>query len=179
MNTCALTQLPLPRAQRRLLLRGLAVLPLVASTGCGFQLQGTYAAMPFQRFHTPVPAGSAIGADLRRAMRASGVEVLEQPGNAQVVLSILSQGEEREMSAFSTTGRPREYVLRLRTRFRIADAAGRNLAPDDEIILRRRLTASDALGTFNAEEDALLFRDMRVDLVQQLMRRLTAVKLPA
>jgi LPS-assembly lipoprotein len=170
-----------PRRNRRRLLRGFAALPPLALAlgGCGFRLQGTYAALGFDTFHTGIAPDTAVGGDLRRALRASGVRILEQPDSAQVVLRVLAEGEEREITAFSTTGRPREYVLRLRMLYRISDARGRNLAPDAEIVLRRRLTVNDALGTYNSEEDALLFRDMRSDLVQQLVRRLASVRLPA
>jgi LPS-assembly lipoprotein len=155
-----------------------ATVPL-SLAGCGFQLQGARATLPFDRFHTTAPANSLVGGDLRRAVRTSGAQVVERPDEAQVVLRLLSEAEEQEISAFSNTGRPREYQLRLRMQYRLADAAGRNLAPDGEILLRRRLAVNDALGTFNAEEAALLFRDMRVDLVQQLMRRLASLKRPA
>jgi LPS-assembly lipoprotein len=146
--------------------------------GCGFKLQGAQATLPFERFHTTLGSNSTIGADLRRAVRASGAEVLERPEQAQVVLRSLLEAEDRDISAFSTTGRPREYLLRLRVQFRITDAAGRPLAPDVEITLRRRLAVNDALGTSSTEDAALLFRDMRSDLVQQLMRRLASLKLP-
>jgi LPS-assembly lipoprotein len=150
----------------------------VALTGCGFTLQGSSTTLPFERFHTTIPANTAVGGDLRRAVRASGAEVLERPEQAQVVLRLLAEAEERDIGAFSTTGRPREYVLRLRMQLRITDGAGRSLVPDAEIALRRRLAVSDALGTYNADEAALLYRDMRNDLVQQLMRRLASLKLP-
>jgi LPS-assembly lipoprotein len=164
---------------RRRLLRALGALPAIALAGCGFRRQGTYAALPFETFHTAIAPNTVVGGDLRRALRASGVQVVDRPDNAQVVLQVLGEGEEREITAFSTTGRPREYSLRLRMAYRFVDAGGRNLAPDGEIVLRRRLTVADALGTYNSEEDAVLFRDMRGDLVQQLMRRLAALRLPA
>jgi LPS-assembly lipoprotein len=164
------------RVCRRALLGALGASAALA--GCGFKLQGARTALPFERFHTTIPANTLIGGELRRAVAVSGARVLEGPEQAQVVLRSLFESEERDINAFSVTGRPREYLLRLRMQLRIDDAAGRPLAPDAEITLRRRLAVNDALGTFNAEEAALLYRDMRIDLVQQLMRRLASLKLP-
>jgi LPS-assembly lipoprotein len=168
-------------SDRRRLLRAMGVLPValgaaVTSGGCGFRLQGAGQTLPFERFHTTIAANTLVGGDLRRAVRASGAQVVERPEEADVVLRMLAESEDREISAFSTAGRPREYLLRLRAQTRFEDAAGRLLVPDAEITVRRRLGVNDALGTFNAEEAALLYRDMRNDLVQQLVRRLAALK---
>jgi LPS-assembly lipoprotein len=167
-------------SERRTLLRASAAVPValaaaLASTGCGFRLQGAAATLPFERFHTTYGPNTGVGADLRRAVRASGAQVVERPEEADVVLRVLAESEEREISAFSTAGRPREYLLSLRVQYRFQDGVGRPLAPDAEIRLRRRLSVNDALGTFNVEEAALLYRDMRGDLVQQLMRRLASL----
>jgi LPS-assembly lipoprotein len=165
-------------SDRRRLLRAMGALPalgaaLIAS-GCGFRLQGAGQVLPFDRFHTTIAANTLVGGDLRRAVRASGAQVVERPEEADVVLRLLAESENREISAFSPGGRPREYALRLRVQYRFQDATGRPLAPDDEITLQRRLGAT--LGTVNLEEAELLYRDMRSDLVQQLMRRLAALK---
>lgn len=172
-----------PRRRRLLTTAGKAVTLSAATigagllSGCGFRLRGEQLTLDFERFHTNLSPESTVGGDLRRAVRAAKGQVVEQAREAQVVLQAFPEIEEHEISAFSTTGRPREYTLRLRFRFRLTDGFSRPLSPETEIGLRRRLAVNDALGTFNAEEAALLFRDMRSDLVAQLMRRLASVRL--
>jgi LPS-assembly lipoprotein len=58
----------------------------------------------------------------------------------------------------------------------------RHVAPDrihpaSTITLRREVTFSDDLVLSKEAEEALLWRDIQSDLVQQLMRRLAAAKL--
>jgi outer membrane lipopolysaccharide assembly protein LptE/RlpB len=44
------------------------------------------------------------------------------------------------------------------------------------MLLRRLITVLDVQGILNADEVALLYRDMRVDAVAQILRRLSTVK---
>jgi LPS-assembly lipoprotein len=80
--------------------------------------------------------------------------------------------------AFSSTGRPREYQLRLRFAFRVTDSRARELLPVTEILLIRDITATDIEIVSKQQEEELLYREMQSDLVQQLLRRLAAIRLP-
>ncbi|HQY27163.1 MAG TPA: LPS assembly lipoprotein LptE, partial [Burkholderiaceae bacterium] len=77
---------------------------------------------------------------------------------------------------FSSTGRPREYQLRLRFTFRVVDRDGQPLLPLTEIVLRRDITSSDVELVAKQQEEELLYREMQSDLVQQLLRRLAAIR---
>lgn len=50
---------------------------------------------------------------------------------------------EKEVVGFSSTGRPREYQLRLRFVFRVIDRDSQPLLPPTEVVLRRDITSSD------------------------------------
>jgi len=50
--------------------------------------------------------------------------------------------------------------------------------PSNEIFLRRELAFDDTQLLAKQQEEVLLYRDMQNDLVQQLMRRLAAAKMP-
>ena len=120
-----------------------------------------------------------LGGDLRRSIRANGATTTELRKDAQARLDILADQPESEISAFSTSGRPREYLLRLRVRWRLRDEAERDIIPESELIMRRTVTVLDAQGIVNAGQEVLLNRDMRNDAVQQILRRLSTVKPPA
>ena len=94
-----------------------------------------------------------------------------------MVLQVLGETRERDIVAYSAVGRPREYELRLRLQFRATDGGDRELITPSEIILRRDITAADNQLTARVDEEALLYRDMQKDMVQQLLRRLATVKL--
>ena len=78
--------------------------------------------------------------------------------------------------SLSSSGRVREKSLRYRYSYRITDNKGRDLVLPDTVELNRELTYADSDVLAKTQEEDLLWRDMENDLVQQLMRRLAAVK---
>ncbi|TXL68255.1 LPS-assembly lipoprotein LptE [Zeimonas arvi] len=146
--------------------------------GCGFRLRRS-AALPFRTLYTGFAPTSAIGAEFRRLVRvAEDTELVDDPKKAEARLEVLREQREREVVAFSTTGRPREYQLRLRFGFRVVDAQSRELLPPTELVLSRDITSTDIEVVAKQQEEELLFRDMQSDLVQQLLRRLAAIPRP-
>lgn len=150
---------------------------LLAAAGCGFRLRGN-TDMAFATLHSGFARSSALGEAFRRELvRSTSTKLVEQPDQAQIRLQILGESRERDIVAYSAVGRPREYQLRLRLQFRAVDGAARELIPASEIILRRDISAADNQLTARVDEEALLYRDMQKDMVQQLMRRLAAIEL--
>jgi LPS-assembly lipoprotein len=163
--------------RRRLLAAGLlGAASLLA--GCGFQLRRS-AALPFRTLHTNFAPTSAIGAEFRLLVRvAEDTELVDDPNKAEARLEVLREQREREVVAFSTTGRPREYQLRLRFAFRVVSAQSRELLPPTVLVLSRDITSTDIEVVAKQQEEELLYRDMQSDLVQQLLRRLAAIPRP-
>jgi len=146
-------------------------------TACGFQLRGT-AALPFQSIYVQAPSTSRFATQLKRAVRAgSSTQVAEQAEGAEVTLQILNELQEKRILSLSGGGRVSEYELRYRVSFRLTDAKNREHIPASEILLRRDFSYSDDQALSKDSEEALLYRDMRDDAVQQLVRRLQAAQL--
>lgn len=168
-----------PAAQhpsRRGLLAALAVLaPTLLATGCGFKLRGS-ADLPFRTLHSGFAPGSETGLEFARMMRGSGTRLVDRPQDAEARLQILGETREKEIISFSTTGRPREYQLRLVFSFRVVDAGEDELIPPTQLVLRRDITTTDTQFVAKEQEEVLLYRDMQRDLVQQLLRRLSAAR---
>ena len=97
-------------------------------------------------------------------VRAIVYEVKPQGNRVKVILSR------------TATGTVREYVLRLRVRFRLRARNGDELIPDTELLQEREISFNETAALAKESEEQLLYRDMRADLVQQLIRRLTAVR---
>ena len=70
-----------------------------------------------------------------------------------------------------------DYQLRQHFQFRLHDKAGHELMSIAKIELTRDMTFSDSLVLAKDQEETQLYQDMQADLVQQLMRRLAAVKM--
>ncbi|MFM1991066.1 MAG: hypothetical protein RJA99_4023 [Pseudomonadota bacterium] len=163
-----------PRTGRRRALGAAGALASFAAAGCGFKLRGQ-TELPFRTFWSALPPSSQLGGELRRALRTNGATIVERRDDAQVRFELLLELPEREISALSTSGRPREYTLRYRVRWQARDGADRELIASTEMLLRRAITVLDVQGIVNEEEVQLLYRDMRIDAIQQIIRRLSAL----
>jgi len=146
--------------------------------GCGFTPRGQ-ATLPFKTLYSSVAPASAFGGELRRTLRTNGVTIVDRRDEAQARFDLLSELQEREITALSISGRPREYQLRLRLRWQLKGEGERDLIPANELVLRRQIAVLDLQGVVNPEEEALLYADMRSDAVRQILRRLSALKMPA
>jgi LPS-assembly lipoprotein len=165
------------RTRRRALQGACAVLAAAAlSSGCGFQLRSS-AALPFKTLYVEFPPNSAVGAEFRRLVRvAADTRLVDRPEDAQARLIAYLESREKEIVGFTTTGRPREYQIRLRFGFRLLDDKQAELIAPTELLLRREITTSDTELVAKELEEVLIYREMQTDLVQQLLRRLAAVK---
>ena len=144
---------------------------------CGFQLRGT-APLPFSSLYVQAPNTSQLAVQLKRAVRASnGTRVAESAGEAQVILQIMSELQEKQILSLSGGGRVSEYQLRYRVSFRLTDAKNREHIPASEILMKRDYSFNDEQVLAKEAEEAQLYRDMRNDAVQQLVRRLQAAQL--
>ena len=163
------------RPDRRAALRTLAVIVPAAApgllAGCGVQLRRS-AALPFKTLYTGFAPSSAIGAEFRRLVRvAQDTRLVDEASQAEARLEVLEETREKEVVGFSSTGRPREYQLRLRFTFRVVDRDSAVLLAPTTIVLRRDITASDIDVVAKQQEEELLYKEMQSDLVQQLLRR--------
>lgn len=156
----------------------LATLMVALLCSCGFQLRGAQP-LPFETLFIALPETSELGAQLRRSIRAgSATRLVDSAPEAQAVFVPTGELREKNILSLSSAGRVREFQLRYRFAFRVHDAKGRDIIPLSEIVLTREISFSDAQLLAKEQEEILLFRDMQNDLVQQLMRRLAAAKIP-
>ena len=167
---------PLAGTTRRGWLRGLSRSALLVGlagplAACGFHMRRA-TQLPFSTLYTNLAPNGSIGLALRRELSHSeGTELVTDPKKAEVRLMILQEVPEREVVAYSSEGRAREYELRLRLRCRVED-----LIPESEITLRREISNADNQLTARADEEAMLFRDMSNDMAHQLLWRLAAIR---
>jgi LPS-assembly lipoprotein len=154
-----------------------AGLASLALGGCGFKLRGSQNFV-FTRIAIMPDPGGAVAVELRRSFGA-GVRVLasdESLDNAQLVLDILQEQREKTVVGISSSGQVREFQLRIRVKFKVRTPQGKELLPESEIVQQRDISFNESAVLAKEAEESLLYRDMQADVVQQLMRRLTAVK---
>lgn len=98
------------------------------------------------------------------------------PPQADAVLDILADQREKSVVGSTAAGQVREFQLRLRFRFKLSTPNGKELIPESEILLQRDISYSESIALSKQEEEAELYRDMQTDVVQQVLRRLAAVR---
>jgi LPS-assembly lipoprotein len=163
---------------RRALLCALALaLSAAGLGGCGFTPRRP-AALSFQRLQLQgLDARSPMGRQLRLQLLEAGVQVVETPLAAEVVLHTLTDRRERIVAASTSAGQVRELTLRARYRFRLATPDGRELQPPAELQSQRTLTYNETQALAKAQEEAELFAALEADLAHQVLRRLASVSL--
>lgn len=146
-------------------------------SGCGFQLRGQ-ASLPFSNLY--VPGSSPLVVELKRNVVASThTRLVDRERDAQAIIGFTHEVREKVILSFNTSGLVREFQLRYRVGFRVYDPKGRDYVPASEIQLTRDISFNDAQVLAKESEEQLLYRDMQSDMVQQIIRRLAAAKLPA
>jgi len=148
-----------------------------ALAACGFQLRGT-AEVPFSTIYVPTVAGG-IGLELKRNIQAgTNAKVVDDPKKAEAVMEFTEESRTKDILSLTGTGRVREFQLRYRVGFRVHDGKGRDFLPTSTVLLTRDISFNDSDVLAKETEEGLLYRDMQSDMVQQILRRLSAVSKP-
>lgn len=152
----------------------LLLLPLVA--GCGFSLQGstsTPAAMQRTYIETP-DRFSQFYRELRRKLRAAGVEVLDSPADATATLSILYDFTDQRVLSVSARNVPTEFEVFYTVRYAISSGDERLLEPQ-ELTLTRDYTYDATLVLGKAKEEQLMRDAIVDDLVRIVLKQISAI----
>ncbi len=157
-----------------------AFLPVVLAAvlaGCGFQLRGS-ATVPFQTLYIP-DAKTGIALELKRNIEAgTNAKVVDDPKKADAILELSNENREKIILSLTGAGRVREYRLRYSVNYRVHDGKGKEYVPMSVVQLTRDVTYDDSAILAKEAEEQLLFRDMRTDMVQQVLRRLSSAERP-
>lgn len=154
-----------------------SVLVLAGLTGCGFHLRNSLT-FAFQTLAITPERGPAVAVDLARYLGDAVVPLTPAEGKAgpQAVLDILGEQREKIVVGVNASGQVREFQLRLGVKFRLRTPKGEDLIPVSEIVQTRDISFNESAVLAKEAEEGLLYRDMQTDIVQQLLRRLAAVK---
>lgn len=156
----------------------LALLAATLVAGCGFQLRGTASGkLPYESFHVALPDNAEVGVWLKRYIRSMhSTKLVDLPEQADAIFQQLYDNREKAVLSVNSVGQVREYRLKMTYGFRIVDAKGKTLVPPNEIELTRDMTYDASTVLAKDQEEALLWRDISNDLVNQILRRLSIVK---
>jgi LPS-assembly lipoprotein len=148
-------------------------------SSCGFHLRGhglKDAGFPFASLYLKSAAPTPFIADLRNSLELYKIRLTGSAAEAELTLDIVSEASSKQILALSGAGQVLEYQLTYRVSLRAYDRQMNEWLPADEITLQRSLIYDDAQVLAKEQEEGLIYRDMRSDAVQQVMRRLSRAK---
>jgi LPS-assembly lipoprotein len=116
-----------------------------------------------------------VGVDANASLGERGSAVASTDPT-QVVLDIVSEQREKTVVGVNAAGQVREFQLRIRVKFKLRSVRGKELIEETELLQKRDISFNESAVLAKETEEALLYRDMQTDIVQQLIRRLSAIK---
>lgn len=176
------------RRQLLTLLGASSLLPLATLGGCGFQLRRQHD-MAFRTIQLSGFSGiSPLATELARALDANGVTVVESSLQAtqaasaaqvpvtHVELVALQDTRDSLVSAKTAFGQVRTMTARSILRFEVRRGDGSVLLPAADVSLARDLSYNERDALAKQDESEALTRSMQTDIVNQVLRRLAAIK---
>ena len=161
----------------RLVWRMIALLSVtLLLCACGFHPRGQ-ASMPFATLYIDAAApNTQFIAELRRSLEFNDVKLVNSVEQADLVLNIAFEIPEKQILSLAGSGRVNEYQLRYRVSLRAYDKQRQDWIPAEEMVQQRDYSYSDTAILAKEAEEALLYKSMRDDMVQQIVRRLSRAK---
>ena len=145
--------------------------------GCGFALRGapnyvfeTVAVTPERSGGVAAELSRLLGSRMRPAATPEGAI----PPDA--IIEVLSESRQKVVVGLNAAGLVREFELRLAVRFSVRTPKGKVLIEPTDIRLERSVSFNEATVLSKETEEVMLNRDMQTDAVQQIVRRLAAIK---
>lgn len=156
-------------------MRALILLFALVLSACGFQLRGSYH-LPWETLAiSGVPENNELYFQIKRSIEASSqTKVVADAKEASASLVVLQNFQHKAILSLSGKGLVREFQLTRTFMYRIDDAQGKELLPASQIVLQRDMSFDDERIFAKEAEELTIWREMQQDMVQQLLRRLSA-----
>ncbi|MDO8961479.1 MAG: LPS assembly lipoprotein LptE [Methylophilus sp.] len=140
---------------------------------CGFQLRG---ASEFTFKSIFVNGNTQITKALKKSLVANGVEVTTSPSAAEIEVDLMKEESEKRILSLSGDGVVNEFELYYRVTYR-TKFANEPLWTQPQIMeARRDFSYSDANLLAKQSEEKQLNLNMQKDVMNSIIRRLSAIK---
>lgn len=146
---------------------------LISVAACGFKLRGTEN-ISFQKIYIQ-GAKLTISQDLIQSFKNNSVQVVTNPKDAEIILDLISERNQKTILSLSGRGLVREFELRYFVDFRTRNPKSALFEAPQSVELRTDLSFSDNALLGKGEEEQRLNADMRQNAVREIIRRLSAI----
>ena len=152
-------------------------LPLLVAlfgAGCGFHLRGQLPADSAARslVFTGIGPGNPFYADFVQVVTDYGGKLVKKPAEAGAIVNVVSARHNRRPITLSSGGRANSFDLSFRLVYEIQDPKGKDLVPEQELIIRRDYFNQQVSPLGQGDEEAMLRKEMEREAAQVLLRRI-------
>ncbi|HEC15205.1 MAG TPA: hypothetical protein ENI99_01315 [Sedimenticola sp.] len=150
------------------------LLALAALQGCGFHLRGSAQLPPSispLRIHGLADL-DPLRNDLRQVLTEAGLRVTDKQADAGSILQIYKQDRNRRVLSVDERGKVVEYELHYGLEFDLVDGDGTRLVEKQDVGVQRAYVNPQTGILGKEQEEALMNRDMRLDLARRIVERL-------
>jgi LPS-assembly lipoprotein len=151
---------------------------LVAIAGCGFQLRGAVPVPDSMKlmFVQGINVQQGLGLELKRGLKQNGIQVVDGYEKDSAVLTVLENKFERRVLSVGNNAKVSEYELYSMLKFKVTDGQGKLLVEPQQVEAIRDYQFDQTQVLSSDGEEAILREQLNDQLVQSLLRRLSAVK---
>jgi LPS-assembly lipoprotein len=145
-----------------------------AMAACGFQLRGAVD-IPPDLSPVFVRGGGLVARSVETRLAGSGVPATNNPANAGLLLSILSEARDSRVVAVDQDGKALAFMLTYRVRFAASTGDGETVIAPQALTLDRTFDDNPDVAVLGKQEESdIIYSDMADDAADQVMLRLRA-----
>jgi len=151
---------------------------LVAIAGCGFQLRGVVPLPDSLKlmYVQGINVQQGLGLALKRGLKQNGIQVVNGYEKESAVLTVLENKFERRVLSVGNNAKVNEYELYHTLKFKVTDGQGTLIVEPQEVEAVRDYQFDQTQVLSSDGEEAILREQLNQQLVDSLLRRLSAVK---
>ena len=175
MKKMTTTQRKHSSQRREFLAAGLTLFSVATLSACGWRLRGKID-LPYKNLLVSGEMTPEFRNDLDMYLRMNDVAMVTRAQDAEVILEIITEQNAKQVLSYNGAGQITAYRIISRVAFRVFNPDGIEVLPEADIYMTRDIEFNQA----NIQSFDLLVaefvKNMRIDIVGQLMRRLASIK---
>jgi LPS-assembly lipoprotein len=151
---------------------------LVAIAGCGFQLRGVVPLPDSLKlmYVQGINVQQGLGLELKRGLKQNGIKVVDGYEKDSAILTVLENKFERRVLSVGNNAKVSEYELYNTLKFKVTDGQGKLIVEPQQIEAIRDYQFDQTQVLSSDGQETILREQLNQQLVQSLLRRLSAVK---
>jgi len=143
-------------------------------SGCGYHLRGASVETSIPSAYVHGSEGVEATDDLKRALRQSGVQILDTVADATVTIDLMQQTQSTRTLSYTDRATTAESQLELAIRFKIVGSAEKELLPERWARATRTYLVDTNNLVGSNQQQVLMDSELKSDVVQQIMRSVSA-----